>query len=453
MLRVVALLFFILRLSAQTLGTDTPFRFALAGDSIIDRRISVYNEPGYIEIFNRIRSADAAFTNFEMLIHNFEFPGAPLSGGTYMGAPPYVLDELKWAGFKLFGAANNHSFDFGTEGMLSNLHHLQEAGVVFAGIGENLRRARAPGYLDTRKGCVALIACASTFSVLSAAGEQRPDLPGRPGLNPLHFKTTYTVDQATLATLRTLASSGGEGGGGGRSGPEVRFLGASFKAGDKPAIKTEPDPKDLAGIVAEVREARRQADWVVVSIHAHEGAANRELPAEFLVDFAHAAIDAGADLFVGHGPHVLRAIEIYKGKPIFYSLANFIFQNETISFQPQENYDSVNLPLSATPGEFFDARSAGDTRSFPADPEYWESVVAEAVFTPKRELQEIDLYPITLGYKQSRTMRGRPLPASPDEAEKIVTRVAKLSKPFGTVVSFQEGKGVVTVLPSHEPRP
>ena len=86
MLRVVALLFFILRLSAQTLGTDTPFRFALAGDSIIDRRISVYNEPGYIEIFNRIRSADAAFTNFEMLIHNFEFPGAPVSGGTYMGA-------------------------------------------------------------------------------------------------------------------------------------------------------------------------------------------------------------------------------------------------------------------------------------------------------------------------------------------------------------------------------
>jgi poly-gamma-glutamate capsule biosynthesis protein CapA/YwtB (metallophosphatase superfamily) len=447
--QIAALLVSVIPLCAQTSGTDS-FRVALAGDSIIDRRISVYDEPAYIAMFNRIRNADASFTNFEMLIHNFEFPGAPVSGGTYMGAPPYVLDELKWAGFKLFGAANNHSFDFGTEGMLSNLHHLQDAGVVFAGIGENLRRARAPGYLDTRKGRVALIACASTFSVLSPASEQRPDLPGRPGLNPLHFKTTYTVDASTLDTLRSLAAAGGgEGGGGGGRGPEVRFLGASFKAGDKPGVKTEPDTKDLAGITAEIREARRQADWVVVSIHAHEAAGNRELPAEFLVDFAHASIDAGADLFVGHGPHVLRAIEIYKGKPIFYSLANFIFQNETISFQPQENYDSVNLPLTATPGEFFDARSANDTRSFPADQEYWESVVAEAVFTPKRELQEIDLYPITLGFKQSRTIRGRPLPASPEDAQKIVARVAKLSKAFGTTVSYQEGKGVVTVLPSH----
>src|SRR5205085_9342544 len=113
-----------LALSAQP-GRDS-FRFTLTGDSIIDRRISVYDEPGYVQMFDRIRSADAAFTNFEMLVHNFEYPGAPLSGGTYMGAPAWVLDELKWAGFRLFGAANNHSFDFGTEGLRSNLRHLQQ---------------------------------------------------------------------------------------------------------------------------------------------------------------------------------------------------------------------------------------------------------------------------------------------------------------------------------------
>jgi hypothetical protein len=78
---------------------------------------------------------------------------------------------------------------------------------------------------------------------------------------------------------------------------------------------------------------------------------------------------AGSNLFVGHGPHVLRGIEIYKGKPIFCSLANFIFENETVRFQPQENYDQFKLPLTATPADFYDARSANDTRSFPANKE------------------------------------------------------------------------------------
>ena len=433
-------------MGAQPAANDS-FRFALAGDSIIDRRISVYDEPGYLKMFDRIRGADAAFTNFEMLIHNFEYPGAPVSGGTYMGAPAWVLDELKWAGFRLFGIANNHAFDFGADGLLSNLRHMREAGVVYAGAGENLARARAPGYLDTKKGRVALIACASTFSILSPAGAQRPDLKGRPGLSPLRFKSTYTVEPATLATLRTLARSGAAGEGGPPSADgDLRFLGATFRSGDKPGLSTEPDPRDLKEITAEIRDARRQADWVMVSIHAHEGApGDRESPAEFLVTFAHAAIDAGADLFVGHGPHVLRAVEIYKGKPIFYSIANFIFQNETMPFQPQESYDQFNLPLTASPADYYDSRSANDTRGFPADQKIWESVVAEAVFNSKRELQQIDLYPISLGFHESRTVRGRPLPATGALATSIIDRIAKLSKARGTNVAFQDGKGVVTV--------
>jgi poly-gamma-glutamate capsule biosynthesis protein CapA/YwtB (metallophosphatase superfamily) len=444
--RALFLLGTALALPAQTSAPSENFRIALAGDSIIDRRISVYDEPAYLQMFDRIRSADAAFTNFEMLVHNFEYAGAPVSGGTYMGAPAWVLDELKWAGFRLFGVANNHAFDFGTEGLLNNIRNLRQAGVVFAGAGENLARARAPGYLDTKKGRVALIACASTFSILSPAGTQRPDMQGRPGLNPLRFKTTYTVEPATLASLRRLARASSSGEGAPANEGDFRFLGATFRAGDKPGVATEPDTRDLKEITSEVREARRMADWVVVSIHAHEGApGDREVPAQFLVTFAHAAIDAGADLFVGHGPHVLRAIEIYKGKPIFYSVANFIFQNEALPFQPQESYDQFNLPLEATTADFFDIRSANDTRSFPADQKIWESVVAEAVFNNKRELQQIDLYPITLGFHESRTKRGRPLPASGELAASIIDRVSKLSKAMGTSVVMQDGKGVVNV--------
>ena len=360
-----------------------------------------------------------------------------------MGAPAWVLDELKWAGFRLFAAANNHSLDFGPEGLMNTLHRMEQAGVVYAGAGENLARARAPGYLDTPKGRVALIACASTFSVFSPAGPQRPDMKGRPGLNPLRFKTTYLVEPSMLNSLRALAgmqqlAAGTEN----RSNTanEVRFLGATFRAGEKPGVLTEPDARDLNEIAAQVREARRQADWVVVSIHAHESApGDRQTPAQFLMTFAHAMIDAGADLFVGHGPHVLRGIEIYKGKPVFYSLANFIFENETVRFQPQESYDQYGLPLTASPADFFDARSANGTRSFPADSEYWESVIAEAAFDSRRELEAIDLYPITLGFGGSRPQRGRPLPAQPEQGAAILKRLARLSKALGTELRMQTG--------------
>jgi poly-gamma-glutamate synthesis protein (capsule biosynthesis protein) len=364
-----------------------------------------------------------------------------------MGANAFVLDELKWGGFNLFGTANNHAYDFGEGGLMSTIRAFEHAGLTHAGTGENLARARAPGYLDTAKGRVALISTSSTFSVMSPASEQRTDMKGRPGLNPLHFRTTYIVDQPTIDTLRKLARSGGEGGGGGGAGDQVRFNGSTFRLGNNPGtVLTEPDPKDMQAIAASVKEARREADWVVVSIHAHEAAnGDREIPAEFLPVFARAMIDAGADLFVGHGPHVLRAIEIYKGKPIFYSMGNFIFQNETLAFQPQENYDSVGLGLNSTPADFYDARSKNDTVSFPADSEYWESMVAEAVFNSRRELQQIDIFPITLGYKQSRTVRGRPMPASPQDAQKIVDRLAKLSKAVGTTVEFSNGKGVVKI--------
>ena len=428
-------------LQAQT-AADGNFRIALTGDSIIDRKVSVYKEPGYLQMFERIRKADAAFSNFEMLIHNFEFAGAAQSGGTYMGANAFVLDELKWGGFNLFGTANNHAYDFGEGGLMSTIRAFEGSGLTHAGTGENLARARAPGYLDTAKGRVALISTASTFSALSPASEQRPDLKGRSGLNPMHFRTTYIVDRSTLDTLRKFAAAG-EGGGG--TANSLRFNGATFQVGDKPgAIITEPDPKDMAAIAASVKEARRQADWVVVSIHAHENeGGDKEIPAQFLSTFARAMIDAGADLFVGHGPHVLRGIEIYKGKPIFYSMGNFIFQNETLAFQPQENYESVGLGLNSNPADYFDARSKNDTVGFPSDFEFWESMEAEAVFNSKRELQQIDIFPITLGYKQSRTIRGRPMPASPADAQKIVERLAKLSKAMGTMVEFSGGRGII----------
>jgi poly-gamma-glutamate capsule biosynthesis protein CapA/YwtB (metallophosphatase superfamily) len=439
--------------TGQTPTPSRNFTFALAGDSIIERRISVFDDPAFLKMIEHIRNADAAFTNFEMLVHHYEAPGAIMSGGTYMQADPFVIDELKWAGFRMFGLANNHSYDYGAEGLLSTIRHFEQAGLTHAGTGENLARARAPGYLDTKKGRVALISCASTFTAISPAGEQRADLIGRPGLSPLHIRTTYTIDAATMNGLRTLGGRGGRGGAGGQQADLNRF-GVTFHVGDNPGVSTAPDPKDVAQIVAGVSEARRMADWVVVSIHAHEGMpGNVDVPAEFLPIFAHAVIDAGADVFVGHGPHVLRGIEIYKGKPIFYSMGNFFMQNDLVPIQPQENYETYDLPLDASVADFYDRRNGTtytngeekNTRSFPANKEYWESMLALPVFNGKRELMEIDLYPLTLGYGLTRSQRGFPFPASATEGEAILERVARLSKEMGTTVVLQNGMGVVKI--------
>ncbi len=192
----------------------------------------------------------------------------------------------------------------------------------------------------------------------------------------------------------------------------------------------------MAEILAVVRDARRQADWVIVTSHSHEGAASREVPADFLVTFARATIEAGADMFVGHGPHVLRGIEIHRGRPIFYSLSNFIFQNETIRFMPGDFYARYDLGPEATPADAFDRRNERSrTGGFPGQRIYWESVIAVPRFQDGA-LTEIRLHPVTLGYGLPRPQRGRPRLADREAGRRIIDKLRELSQPFGTEVRY-----------------
>jgi poly-gamma-glutamate capsule biosynthesis protein CapA/YwtB (metallophosphatase superfamily) len=417
--------------------------FALGGDAIITRKLSVYSEPEFLEIRDLMRSATAAFVNAEMLFLNYDEPGvipASQSGGTYMRAQPELADELVWMGVDLVSTANNHSLDYSFGGLQANTRWLAKAGLVAAGTGENLAEARAPHYLETAGGRVALIAVSSTFADFNPASPQRQDMRGRPGLNPLRVQTTYIVPADRFEQLLQMRSGLGQRT---RSGAEeIRLGGATFRKGDAYKVTNVIDTMDLNEITAEVRDAKRQADWVIVSSHTHQGGATTE---DFLIQFAHAAIDAGADIFVAHGPHVLRGIEIYKGKPIFYSLANFIMENETIELQPWENYASVGLGNEALPGEFYDARNKqSPTGGFPAGEAFWESVVAVPQFQGGR-LSRIDLHPITLGFGLDRAVRGRPMAAKGELARKIITRLQELSKPFGTTITFENGLGLIRV--------
>lgn len=415
--------------------------FALAGDAIITRAMSPYREPEFLAMRELIQNATAAFVNLEILFHDYEDDVIPAasSGGTYMRAPPEMAHELAWLGFDFVSMANNHSLDFGVGGARRTIRAARAAGLVTAGVGENLAEARAPSYFETPGGRVALISIASTFDDAMRAGEQRPDMRGRPGLSPIRFRTEVTVTPDEMAGLRTAVARWRAGASRGRT---ITLGGVQFMEGTTPGVRTVPHEGDLEDILDVVREARRQADWVVVTSHTHEGAENRNVPADFIVTVARAVVEAGADMFVGHGPHVLRGIEIHEGKPIFYSLANFIFQNETVERQPADNYASVGLGHDAHPGEFQDVRIEDMGGGFPADPAYWESVLAVTEYEGGA-LSEIRLYPITLGHGLDRAVRGRPLLADAGLGAEILSEMADLSGAFGTTLIIEDGVGVV----------
>jgi poly-gamma-glutamate capsule biosynthesis protein CapA/YwtB (metallophosphatase superfamily) len=417
------------------------FTLALAGDSIITRRIAIYTEPAHTRLFDLIRHADASFTNLEMLFHDYEPYPMNESGGTWMRAEPELLKDLVWAGFDLVSRANNHAGDYGVEGMRLTTRHVAEAGLVQAGVGEDLGEAREARFLDTPKGRIALISIASTFPDHSRAGRARDGVRGRPGLNPLRFTTTNVVSRERLQQLRAIQQE--LTGRAPAEGDTVTFMRQRFVAGDRPGVRTEPRKEDVEEIAAVVRNASRMADYTLVTIHAHEGApGDRSMPAEFLVAFAHAMIDAGADILAGHGPHVVRGIEIYKGKPIVYSLGDFIFQNETLLRMPADSYDNEGMGADAGVADFNDKRFSNDKSGFPADREIWEGIVAVPKWENRR-LSELAIYPVSLGFGKPRTERGRPVLADAVSGRKILDDVASRSVPFGTTVTIREGVGYV----------
>jgi poly-gamma-glutamate synthesis protein (capsule biosynthesis protein) len=135
-------------------------------------------------------------------------------------------------------------------------------------------------------------------------------------------------------------------------------------------------------------------------------------------------------------------VEIYKGRPILYSLGNFLFQNDNVATFPAESYQRFGLGPEATPTDFLDARTGNGTRGFPAEAEYWHGIAAECVFSGGA-LKELRLHPLDLGFGKPRAQRGRPLLARGETAKTILSRVAKLSARYGTKIAIEGDVAVI----------
>jgi poly-gamma-glutamate capsule biosynthesis protein CapA/YwtB (metallophosphatase superfamily) len=339
-----------------------------------------------VPVIQKLLKGDVRFTNFEGTVAE---PGQTTHEGLGFLTPPETLDALTTFGFNLLALSDNHAFDLETTGIENTIRETQRRKIAFAGVGNNMAEASAPGYLHTPKGTIALIASASGIIAPGArAGANHP------GVNELRVEAGGKLNEATE---------------------------------DMPgAPENVPNAEDAQRILQSIREARRHADVVIVYEHNHvfgnhsfiniftEGMPERLAPNPWLVKWTHEEVDAGADIVVMHGAPLLHGVEIYKSKVIFYDLGNFIY----------------NVPPAAT---FID------------EPMSWESVVAYAEFQGGK-LRSISLRPIVLNNigegqpdvhneftnNQFLDTRGLPTPAPRDRAGYILERMANASKPFGT---------------------
>ena len=361
---------------------------ALVGDCLVTRRLAVFREARFLRLREILAAADATFANFESNVHRYlDRPQYQQDGaGTYVTTEPALLDDLKWLGINLVAACSNHADDYGWEGILGTMRHLDAAGLVHAGLGRHLAEARAaglPGHRPRPRG----------------PGRRDRDLPsrrprgrtaarhaGHPGVNGIRYQTVYEVDRETLARSaadrradrpgdvpRAPPRPGRPGAPAGR-GRGYDFLGQRFVVGPEARCAPTRIPR-RRGVLRQVRRPAAMADRVIVSLHCHEQGGPTLLTArkrsevedlaDFAVDLARRAVDAGADVFVGHGPQVPLGIEIYQGRPIFYGLGAFIFEIETLRFLAEETYERYGLGERATPADFVQTRYANDTRGHP----------------------------------------------------------------------------------------
>lgn len=429
-------------------------RYTAVGDLLMLRNLPV---DGFYDGFETVRDfisqGDLRVANFEGTVHRYECPPSEESGGSWICADSEVLDGVRAFGFNMLSLANNHALDFSFEGVLKTLQYVRKAGFKTAGTGSMLAEASEPAYLDCKNGRFAFLAVTSTFKQYAMAGSQTARLMGRPGVNGLRFEERYQVTPDQMAFLKQMAKDTNinayrdlirsEGYLPPLSEKEFEFGEIHFEESTAPGRVTRVREDDMKRIEKEIENATLQADAIVVSIHAHEvSGPEKETPDQFIREFAHRCIDAGAQAVIGHGPHLLRPIEIYKNRPIFYSLGDFVLHNENIRHGPEQWYAAYGLSSSSTMRDLYAARSDQFTKGLQSDPRMFESVIPYWEMK-NGQLIKLLLMPVELGFGQPRSTSGWPRYA-PDQG--IVEKLAKISEPYGTKIEVTGGMGEVLLI-------
>jgi poly-gamma-glutamate synthesis protein (capsule biosynthesis protein) len=428
------------RQPAEVRGTGDTLTIAAAGDSLTIRQWpDASRDPGFAAVVRTLSDASLALTNLEENLLEGSAPGDRSAEAPRWphGSRP-MADALRGIGFTVISCANNHAIDYGAGGMTETLAILNGAGLRAVGCGPDLPRARAAVVIGQRPRAVALMAVTTSAAAESRATAARGDINARPGVSALRYTADITADPATFARLKEALT--GMPGLGTIGATELTVGDATIKQGPRTVVNLVADSGDERDILDEVKRARSIADVVVVSLHSHEPSNQDEAPAEFVQTFARKAIDSGADLVIGHGPHQIRGIERYGRGVIYYSLGNFMFDDTQIDPQAMDVYESGMDLYSVALGGIL----SGDARPIPVrdEPIWWEGIIPVATFE-RGTLTLLQVHPVDLGGDMPGETRGVPRPPAPGRATGILNRLARLSAAFGTGLRTADGIGVI----------
>jgi hypothetical protein len=317
---------------------------------------------------------------------------------------PGVCSSFKNSGFTIMSCSGNHSMDY--TNFLDTNDALGKYGITAVGLGKDIDEARKPAIVDvkgTRIGFLAVNAVDNLPNFHAGVG--------KPGTVPLKVKT--------------------------------RFEWIDHQPGIPPMSYTTANEKDLDDIIEDIKRLRPQVDVLVWSIHW-----GLHLMPYVLADYehvvAHAVIDAGADLILGHHPHLLKGIEIYKGKAIFYSLGNFVF--DQYSLVPRailEKYGPHNVP----PEMIHKKVAPQAILPRPWDPDYprfqWSRISRKSVIVKcsiaEKNIKQITLVPALVNGKA----QPEPLSAETSKGKDIIDFLEESSEQFRTKLPIEGGEAVV----------
>jgi poly-gamma-glutamate capsule biosynthesis protein CapA/YwtB (metallophosphatase superfamily) len=430
----------------KPIGLKGRFTLVTLGDLLYSHPMAERPDPELQKVIQLIKTGDAAIANREGPIP--DIGGQRLTGfsnGILWGEPALARDE-KAMGIDMVSIANNHSTDWGGEGMLETIRLHEAAGLVTAGGGRNLQEARRAGVLTTPKGKVGLVSTASTFRANASANDAFGEVGARAGISVLRTRTINIVTADQFARIRGLATELAStlAPAPAAEATEITFADQIYRVGPKPRQSYEMDLYDHAGLLKAVREAKAQSDLVVFTIHAHESPTGVDddtpEPPDFLIKLFHDCVDAGADVILGGGPHSLRGVEIYKGKVVLYGMGVFFINGEIKALQESALQVWPDATGHAPPPkpEERSVRAGGNPAS------WYDGVVAITEFDgPKATL--VRLYPLDLGNTYDRSRRGIPHFADPQNARRILADLQRESAPFGTKIDIEGTVGVIRI--------
>jgi poly-gamma-glutamate capsule biosynthesis protein CapA/YwtB (metallophosphatase superfamily) len=244
----------------------------------------------FAQVAETLRGAEAVFGNLECCLYAPDGARSVSDEGFY--AAPAMAEALTLAGYAVLGTANN--VNYGPDAITSSLKELDRVGIAHTGSGANTEAARSPAIVERKGVRYGFLQRTSVYWPTNhEAGDHSP------GVAVVRGNTAYQVPAH-------------------KTRPEIPPMN---RPGVPPIIKTWVEPKYLVTLREDLGALRQRTDVMVASHHWGLG----QEVLEYMTEIAHAAIDAGADVVIGHGPHYLLPVEVYRGKPIFYGMGNFSF--------------------------------------------------------------------------------------------------------------------------------